>query len=380
MSEKKIAIVFGTRPEAIKLAPVIRELERAKANTIKISTGQHLSMLWQALDFFGLSADYDLGVMRDGQSLPILLARIIGGIDDVLRTEQPDILIVQGDTATALGSALAAYFAGISVAHVEAGLRTYDDQNPFPEEANRSLISRIAKLHFCPTPQARDNLLKEGIDPGSILVTGNTVIDALTWARTRLREQVGESSTSRLRSLIHPVMIPREALHKYVLVTSHRRENFGQGLADICAAICELITRREDVYVVWPVHLNPHVRSEVAKSLGSCGTRLARIEPVDYETMLFLLEHCRLILTDSGGIQEEAATFSKPVLIMRTATERPEILEVGGGLLVGTDPHVILREVIRLLDDDAHYSKMASARNPFGDGHAAERIVEWVMK
>jgi UDP-N-acetylglucosamine 2-epimerase len=374
---RKLAVVFGTRPEAIKLAPVIRELENRKQDIVKISTGQHKSMLWQALDYFEIVADHDLGAMREGQTLPDLLARIVADCASVLQKEEPDIVIVQGDTATALGSGLAAYFSGIQVAHVEAGLRTYDDENPFPEEANRSILARVCHWHFCPTETAKGNLLREGIDAAQIYVTGNTIVDALQWGRAKALRRSNGSLRDRLASALN---LPRQAVERFVLVTSHRRENFGPPLADICTAICELQSRREDVRIIWPVHLNPEVRSQVEQMVNHCGPRLLRVEPLKYETMLALLESCTFILTDSGGIQEEAAVFHKPVLIMRKATERPEIVASGGGMLVGTTPEAILGAANRLLDDPAFYQTMSTSPNPFGDGHAAERIVTALLR
>lgn len=377
LKRRKLAVVFGTRPEAIKLAPVIRELENRKQDIVKISTGQHKSMLWQALDYFEVAVDHDLGAMREGQTLPDLLARIVADCASVLQKEAPDVVIVQGDTATALGSGLAAYFSGMQVAHVEAGLRTYDDENPFPEEANRSILARVSRWHFCPTESAKDNLLREGIDESQLFVTGNTIVDALQWGRAKALRRSNGSLRDRLASSLN---LPREAVERFVLVTSHRRENFGPPLADICTAICELESQREDVRIIWPVHLNPQVRSQVEQMINHCGPRLLRVEPLKYETMLALLESCTFILTDSGGIQEEAAVFHKPVLIMRKATERPEILASGGGMLVGTAPEAILGAANRLLDDESFYQTMSSSPNPFGDGHAAERIAAVLLR
>jgi UDP-N-acetylglucosamine 2-epimerase (non-hydrolysing) len=369
---RKFGVIFGTRPEVIKLAPVIRELQRREQNVVKISTGQHFSMLWQALDFFGISVDHDLGAMREGQTLSELLARITADCDAILRSEDPDVVIVQGDTATALGGALAAYLSHVEVAHVEAGLRTCDGENPFPEEINRSLIARVARWHFCPTEGAKQNLIAERIDGSRLFVTGNTIVDAL---QIGLAKANGGLTLSP-QQLAAKLNVGPELLRRFVLVTSHRRENFGPALVDICSAIRELEQTREDVSIVWPVHLNPHVRMEVQRALSDCGPRVICLEPVNYELMLMLLKACTFILTDSGGIQEEAAFFHKPVLIMRKATERPEILHSGGGLLVGTDAHAIVHGASQLLDDSNLYRSMAAAPNPFGDGRAAERIVQ----
>jgi len=366
---RKFGVIFGTRPEAIKLAPVIRELERREQAVVKISTGQHKSMLWQALDFFGMSVDHDLAAMHDGQSVATLLSRIIADCDCVLRRENPDVVIVQGDTATALGGAMAAYLAHIEVAHVEAGLRTHDDENPFPEEMNRSVISRLSRWHFCPTEAARRNLCSEKVECGRIYVTGNTIIDALQIGLSRVNGFAVADVAARLG-------IAPELLSRFVLVTSHRRENFGPALVDICSAIRDLASNRGDLAIVWPVHLNPHVRFEVSRALNGSSSRVICLEPVDYELMLALLNACTFILTDSGGMQEEAAFFHKPVLIMRKATERPEVLHSGGGMLVGTNAHAIVHAVNSLLDDPELYRRMSSCVNPFGDGRAAERIVQ----
>ena len=375
MSVRKVAVIFGTRPEAIKLAPVIRELERRQVEVMNVSTGQHLSMLWQALDFFEIKTDYDLGAMHEGQSMSQLLTRIFVDVESLLRRERPDAVIVQGDTATALGGSLASYFARIPVAHVEAGLRSFDDSNPFPEEANRSLIARVARWHFAPTSTARQNLLREGIADARVRVTGNTIVDALEWGRKKVRgnhQLTKDELASRLKTT--PQMLER-----FILVTSHRRENFGQPMADICRAICDLEHARDDVSIIWPVHLNPSVRREVERALSGCGPRVVRVEPVNYELMLYLLEHCTLILTDSGGIQEEAAVLRKPVLIMRRATERPEVVDAGIGRLVGTDTRAILDAVDDTLDNAELRDRIARVENPFGDGCAAKRIVESLL-
>ncbi|HEY8182325.1 MAG TPA: UDP-N-acetylglucosamine 2-epimerase (non-hydrolyzing) [Thermoanaerobaculia bacterium] len=373
---KKFAVVFGTRPEAIKLAPVIRELERCEQDVVRISTGQHLSMLWQALDFFEIAIDYDLGAMHEGQSLPQLFARIMTDCEAVLRKEAPDVVIVQGDTATALAGGLSAYLLRQDVAHIEAGLRTCDDRNPFPEEMNRAMVARLARWHFAPTAGAKTNLVAEGIDDARVHITGNTIVDALDMALAKCQK---EAPLSR-EELASKIDVDPEMLQRFILVTSHRRENLGPALKDICRAICQLERDRSDISIVWPVHLNPDVRAEVEQGLVSCGSRLFCVEPLDYQVMLGLLNSCEFILTDSGGIQEEAVVFHKPVLIMRKATERPEILHCGGGLLVGTSAQAITKAANDLLDDPEMYQRMASAPNPFGDGHAAERIVRVLLQ
>jgi UDP-N-acetylglucosamine 2-epimerase (non-hydrolysing) len=368
---RKVAIAFGTRPEAIKLVRVIATLEELGAPPFVISTGQHISMLKQALDFFEVTVHHDLGLMQEGTSLPSLLSRVVGQIDQVLARENPTLLVTQGDTMTTLGATLAAYYRQIPVAHVEAGLRSFDDQNPFPEEGNRVLISRLARWHFCPTERARENLVREGVSPDRIWVTGNTVIDALAWARHKLRQQASAGGAAAAPPELAD--IPPEALDRFILVTAHRRENFGQGLASICAAIRAILAKREDLHMVWPVHLNPMVRDAVAMNLEGC-PRVYCIPPVDYPSLLYLLDRCHFVLTDSGGIQEEALVFHKPVLIMRRVTERPEIVEAGGAWVVGTSPERICSAADRLLEEKDLYQTMAGAANPFGDGRASERI------
>lgn len=368
----RVLAVFGTRPEAIKLAPVIlRMRETPGVDCRTCATAQHRSMLDQVLALFGIAADHDLDVMTPNQTLDALTARILAGTAGVIANERPDLVLVQGDTTTCFAAALAAFYAHVPVAHVEAGLRTGDLSAPFPEEANRVLVSRIADLHFAPTTRARDNLLGESIDAGRIRVTGNTVIDALFAVRERVHaapasawtEAFGEDVVARWRMAA-----------KRVLITGHRRENFGRGFQDLCCAIRTLAERHSDWQFLYPVHLNPNVQRPVRHILeGMNNVTLA--EPQDYLPFVWLMDTADLILTDSGGVQEEAPSLGKPVLVMRDVTERPEAVEAGTVRLVGADRDRITDGVESVLLDDAEYARMAWAHNPYGDGRAAERIV-----
>lgn len=366
---KKVMLVFGTRPEAIKMAPLVKALQADAAHfrTVVCVTGQHREMLDQVLRLFGITPDHDLHVMQPGQDLYDVTARILLRMRTVLQAERPDVVLVHGDTTTSMAAALAAFYQQIPVAHVEAGLRTHQLLSPWPEELNRQLTSRIASCHFAPTPLSRDNLLREGIPAERIFVTGNTVIDALHLV-IRSRGISTESSASR----------------RLVLITGHRRENFGSGLQHICQAIKALAEKYPDVDFLYPVHPNPRVRQAIAQCLGvaidapahDLLPNLRFTEPLDYEGFVRLLARSTLVLTDSGGIQEEAPGLGKPVLVMRTSTERPEAVEAGTVKLVGTDPACIVREVSLLLDDEAAYRRMSRAVNPYGDGHACQRIVQ----
>ena len=364
---RHVAVILGTRPEAIKLFPVIAALRaRPELRVTVIATAQHREMLDQVLALADIVPDHDLAVMRPGQSLDSLTARLIEGIGKVLDAEQPNRVIVQGDTATAMCGALAAYYRQIPVAHVEAGLRSHNIYHPWPEEVNRKVVGSIADLHFAPTENAAEALRRERVDPAAIHVTGNSVIDAL-WI-TRKQVQADPS----LAQEIQPV-IDRFADRRIVLVTTHRRENFGEGLDNIVEAVAHLAAR-PDVACVLPVHLNPNVRPIVERRLSRIAS-VALVEPIDYANFTWLLAHAHLVLTDSGGVQEEAPAFGKPVLVMRETTERPEGVEAGTALLVGTDCSRIMREANRLLDDNAAYRLMSRAHNPFGDGRASQRIV-----
>lgn len=364
-SEHKVLFVFGTRPEAIKLAPVIHELRsRREFNARVCVTAQHREMLDQVLECFGIVPDHDLGIMRAGQDLFDLTARCLTELRPVLAAEKPDTVLVQGDTTTVMAAALAAFYLGIRVGHVEAGLRTYDKRQPFPEEINRRLASHLADLHFAPTESARKNLLAEGIAPQSVFVTGNTVIDALLYIREKFRGRFPRP----------PGMRPVDATQRMVLVTGHRRESFGEGFENICEAL-HRIAARPDVEIVYPVHLNPNVQEPVRRVLGALAN-VQLIEPVSYVSFVGLMESAHVILTDSGGIQEEGPSLGKPVLVMRQVTERPEAVEAGTVKLVGTDAGAIVDGVNELLDDSEAYQRMSRAHNPYGDGQASGRIAD----
>ncbi|WP_448502717.1 non-hydrolyzing UDP-N-acetylglucosamine 2-epimerase [Sphingomonas sp.] len=361
-----ILVIFGTRPEAIKLFPVIAALRGAQGIRVRTCvTAQHRGLLDQVLSIAGLQPDIDLDLMEPGQSLDRLTARLLTGLGDVMDAERPARVIVQGDTATAMVGALTAYYRKIPVAHVEAGLRSGDIHHPWPEEVNRRIVAPIADLHFAPTQTAADALLRENIAPDSIHVTGNTVIDALHWTRARI------NGDPALAAGLDP-LVDRFEGRRIVLVTTHRRENFGDGMANIARSIAR-IADRDDLALVFPVHPNPNVVSVMNDILGE-RPNIARIDPLDYPHFIRALDMAHLVLTDSGGVQEEAPALGKPVLVMRETTERPEGVAAGTARLVGTDPDRIVSEIFSLLDDNAAYSAMARAHNPFGDGHAAARI------
>lgn len=358
--KKKIVVVFGTRPEAIKLCPLVLALKDDPAFECKVCvTGQHKEMLYQVLDVFDVKPDIDLALMRPNQTLAGLTARAITALDEYLGRQKPDIVMVQGDTTTVLAGALAAFYRHIPVAHVEAGLRTGDMQSPWPEEANRVLTTRLAKWHFCPTENNKANLLKEGVDPSSVFVTGNTVIDALMIAK----EKIPKTQDGKRR----------------VLITGHRRENFGVGFEQICLAIKKLAEDFTDVEFIYPVHLNPNVQEPVKRILNGLDN-VKLIVPQSYLPFVRLMNDAYLILTDSGGVQEEAPSLGKPVLVMRNTTERPEAVTAGTVKLVGTKIDDVYRETKKLLSDDSAYRQMAAAVNPYGDGHAVARILEILKK
>ncbi len=370
ISPAKILVVFGTRPEAIKLFPVVRALEADPRFTpVVCVSAQHRQMLDQVLDIAGIVPDYDLNLMQPGQTLDGLTAALLTELGKVMDAVQPARVIVQGDTATAMAGALAAYYRKIPVDHVEAGLRSGNIYHPWPEEVNRKIIGTIASLHFAPTDVAAGKLLAEQIDPARVHVTGNTVIDALHWVTGRIAaDRALASGLAQLET--------RFAGRRIIGVTSHRRENFGDGMANIAAAIRQ-IAARPDVAVIFPVHLNPNVRSVMNAALGGLDN-VALIEPLDYPHFARLLSLAAIMLTDSGGVQEEAPALGKPVLVMRETTERPEGVTAGTARLVGTETHRIVTEIFNLLDDKAAYEAMARAHNPFGDGHSARRIVELI--
>ncbi len=366
----RVIAVLGTRPEAIKLAVVIHELRRRsdEFETAVVHTGQHRTMLDHVLQYFKIKPDFDLDVMRPNQTLSSLTARVLDTVENACHRFQPNIVLVQGDTTTAFASALAAYYCKIAVAHVEAGLRSNDLYNPFPEEANRKLVSTVTDIHFAPTALSRDNLLAEGIPTGKIVVTGNTVVDTLralgklevSWDNTPLAGIPNDNS-------------------RLVLVTSHRRESWGTDQENMCLALQDLVTKHRDIRVIYPVHMNPNVRSTVNKLLQDT-ERIHLVEPLDYATFVSLLRRCYLVLTDSGGIQEEAPTFRKPVLVLRKVTERPEASQFGLAKIIGMTRNSIVEESNRLLTDSEAYLDMAAGENPYGDGHGSERIVEAVAR
>jgi UDP-N-acetylglucosamine 2-epimerase (non-hydrolysing) len=364
----RVLFIFGTRPEAIKLCPVIRLIreEYPCIDARVCVTGQHRSMLDQVLEVFAIQPDYDLNLMTPGQTLAEITARVLTTLDPILARESVDVAVVQGDTTTAMAAGMAAFYRRIAVAHVEAGLRTGDLSHPFPEEMNRSVVARVAAVHFAPTKSAKENLVSEGIDPERILITGNTGIDALLQVCRALER--GELSTSR--------RFDYDPGKKIVLVTAHRRESFGSGILNICDALAKLATRN-DIQIVYPVHKNPQILDPVTRILAR-SPNIELTEPLDYVTFVELMRKCRFIISDSGGVQEEAPSLGKPVLVMRSKTERPEAVEAGTVRLVGTTADAIVRAAYRLLDCDEEYSLMSQAHNPYGDGHASERIGKWI--
>ncbi len=377
---KTIMLVFGTRPEAIKMAPLVKEFEKhpQQFKTIVCVTGQHREMLDQVLHLFNITPDYDLNIMKQGQDLYDVTARVLTGLRDVLKEARPDIVLVHGDTTTSTAAALAAFYQQIPVGHVEAGLRTHDIYSPWPEEMNRQITGRIASYHFAPTPLSRENLLKENISPEKITVTGNTVIDALYMVVEKIK---GDKNLSgQLGHNLRKAGYDAARLtggKKLVLITGHRRENFGDGFIHMCQAIKTLAEKYPDTDFVYPMHLNPNVRKPIAEVFGDkTGENMFFIEPLEYLDFVFLMEKSTLVLTDSGGIQEEAPGLGKPVLVMRDTTERPEALSAGTVKLVGTDYGKIVGEVSQLLDDIAYYDSMSRAVNPYGDGIACERIIK----
>ena len=376
---KRILIVFGTRPEAIKICPLVKEFQKYPDvfETVVCVTGQHREMLDQVLRIFDVVPDYDLNIMKQGQDLFDVTSRVLTGMRDVLDKVQPDVVLVHGDTTTSTSSALAAFYRQIPVGHVEAGLRTHNIYSPWPEEMNRQITGRIATYDFSPTPLSRQNLLDEGVSPDKIIVTGNTVIDALQMVVARIKGDsvLKAQLAEQLRKAGYDVSRDK----RLVLITGHRRENFGEGFINICSAIRDLAAKYPDVDFVYPMHLNPNVRKPIHQVFGERLEDLGNlffIEPLEYLDFVFLMEKSTLVLTDSGGIQEEAPGLGKPVLVMRDTTERPEALEAGTVKLVGTYYGKIVYEVSLLLDDPAAYDAMSHAVNPYGDGHACERIVE----
>ena len=379
---KTVMLVFGTRPEAIKMAPLVKEFQKHPETfkTIVCVTGQHRQMLDQVLQLFEITPDYDLNIMKQGQDLYDVTARVLTGMRDVLKEAQPDVVLVHGDTTTSTAAALAAFYMQISVGHVEAGLRTHNIYSPWPEEMNRQITGRIATYNFAPTPLSKANLLREAVNEESITVTGNTVIDALYWVVNKIKED--KALNSELQALLAQAGYDVNRLadgKKLVLITGHRRENFGDGFINMCTAIKDLTLKYPDVDFVYPMHLNPNVRKPIHEVFGEDLNNLGNmffIEPLEYLSFVYLMEKSTIVLTDSGGIQEEAPGLGKPVLVMRDTTERPEALEAGTVKLVGTNYDKIVAEVSALLDNQAHYDTMSKAVNPYGDGLACGRITE----
>ena len=382
---KKIMLVFGTRPEAIKMAPLVKEFQKRpnEFQTIVCVTGQHREMLDQVLHIFEITPDYDLNIMKQGQDLYDVTARVLLGMRDVLKEARPDVVLVHGDTTTSTAAALAAYYQQIPVGHVEAGLRTHNIYSPWPEEMNRQLTGRLATYHFAPTPLSRQNLLSEGVQESHITVTGNTVIDALYMVVDKIkRDKVLDAELEKLLKQSGYDVNRLSAGKKLVLITGHRRENFGDGFISMCRAIKTLTEKYPEVDFVYPMHLNPNVRKPIHEVFGEDLSGLGNmffIEPLEYLSFVYLMEKSTIVLTDSGGIQEEAPGLGKPVLVMRDTTERPEALEAGTVKLVGTDYDKIIKEVSALIEDREYYDRMSKAVNPYGDGKACARIVNALL-
>lgn len=382
---KKIMLVFGTRPEAIKMAPLVKEFQKQpeQVETVVCVTGQHREMLDQVLRIFDIHPDYDLNIMKQGQDLYDVTAHVLTGLRDVLKEVKPDVVLVHGDTTTSTASALAAFYQQILVAHIEAGLRTHNIYSPWPEEMNRLLTGRLATYHFSPTPLSRNNLIKESVDDRNIIVTGNTVIDALYWVVDKIKnDKVLDSELVKVLVKAGYDVNRLNGGKKLVLITGHRRENFGDGFIHMCTAIKDLTRKYPDVDFVYPMHLNPNVRKPIHEVFGEDLSGLGNmffIEPLEYLSFVYLMEKSTIVLTDSDGIQEEAPGLGKPVLVMRDTTERPEALDAGTVKLVGTDYDRIVNEVSVLIDDKVAYEKMSKAVNPYGDGLACKRIVNALL-
>ncbi|MDB4238746.1 UDP-N-acetylglucosamine 2-epimerase (non-hydrolyzing) [Alphaproteobacteria bacterium] len=367
--------VFGTRPEAIKMGPIVQRLKyESKVFEVQVCvTAQHREMLDQVLKVFEITPDIDLHIMKPDQDLSDVTINVLQGMKDVFKYNKPDVLLIHGDTTTTLAAAIAGFYAGIPIGHIEAGLRTHDLDAPFPEEFNRQITSKITKWHFAPTKVSRSNLISENVNPKDITVTGNTVIDALYWTLRRI-----ESNDERLNSLkqyLDETLSFNWLQDRFILITGHRRENFGNGFQQICQAIHDLALKFNNVQFIYPVHFNPNVQRPVREILSNL-SNVHLIDPLDYEPFIYLLKHSYLVLTDSGGIQEEAPSLGKPVLVMRDVTERPEAVIAGTVELVGAKKEEIVNGVSRLFEDKAHYLKMSSAHNPYGDGKACDRIVK----
>ena len=373
---KKILIVFGTRPEAIKMAPLVKEFKKYPEifDTKVCVTAQHRQMLDQVLKVFDIVPDFDLNIMKSGQDLYDITANVLLGMRDVLNSFKPDIVFVHGDTSTTFSTTLACYYQAIKVAHVEAGLRTYDIYSPWPEEANRQLTSKLAHYHFAPTQTSKENLLRDGIQDQNILVTGNTVIDALFLATSKIK-----ASKTLEQGLVKQIGVPFNInVSRFILVTGHRRENFGQGFINICEALKELAINNPTLHIVYPVHLNPNVQKPVNEIISNI-TNIHLVEPLGYLPFVHLMSKCYMIITDSGGVQEEAPSLGKPVLVMRDTTERPEAVSAKTVKLVGTQKTKIVQETQLLLDSKDEYSKMSKSNNPYGDGMASNKIVKYFL-
>jgi UDP-N-acetylglucosamine 2-epimerase (non-hydrolysing) len=377
-TQKKILIVFGTRPEAIKMAPLVKSLlvQKDLFNTKVCVTAQHREMLDQVLDIFEIVPDYDLNIMKSGQDLYDITSNVLFGMRGVLSEFSPDLVFVHGDTTTTSATSLAAFYQKIDVAHIEAGLRTHDIYSPWPEEANRQITGVLTKYHFAPTVISQKNLLNENKNSENIVVTGNTVIDALFWALNKIENS--ESLKNKVIETINQEYTIQEN-KKIILVTGHRRENFGEGFINICESLKQLALNNSDIDIVYPVHLNPNVQKPVKEILSDVDN-VFLISPLQYESFIYIMKQSYFIITDSGGVQEEAPSLGKPVLVMRDTTERPEAVEAGTVKLVGTDSQKILMEAQKLLDEPKEYEKMSQAHNPYGDGKACEKIINFIKE
>ncbi len=377
---KKILIVFGTRPEAIKMAPLVKEFQKHSNEFItKVCvTAQHREMLDQVLNLFEIIPDYDLDIMKPGQDLYDVTANVLLGMKNILAGYKPDIVFVHGDTSTTFAASLAAFYQQIKVAHIEAGLRTGNIYSPWPEEANRQLTTQITAYHFAPTITSKENLLKENVEEATIAVTGNTVIDALFLALEKIKtsKKLEEEIIKKINSTVNNSKFNIQNA-KLILVTGHRRENHGQGFINICTALKKIALTNPEIDIVYPVHLNPNVQKPVKELLGDIDN-IYLIEPLQYEQFIYMMDKSYFIITDSGGVQEEAPSLGKPVLVMRDTTERPEALEAGTVELVGTDTELIIKEAQKLIDNNRAYELMSKASNPYGDGHACEKVVEYI--
>jgi len=372
--KKKIFIIFGTRPEAIKMAPLVLALRKeAEFETKVVLTAQHREMLDQVMDFFEIKGDYDLNLMKPNQTLADITCNVLLGLKDIFVADKPDLVLVHGDTTTTMASSLAAYYHQIPVGHVEAGLRTFDIYSPFPEEINRQIAGVISNFHFAPTKTSEENLLKEGKDKNKISITGNTVIDALLIAKEKVTTSQSEG-LKNTKAIFEPFLNK-----KVVLVTGHRRENFGQGFINICEALKEIALNFPEIQIIYPVHLNPNVQKPVNEILSGI-SNIKLISPLDYESFVYAMTNSYIILTDSGGVQEEAPSLGKPVLVMRNTTERPEAVDAGTVKLVGTDKEFIVSEATKLITDTKYYNSISQKINPYGDGLACKRIIDFLKK